>query len=119
VAETTVKRLLCCVSDGKAMGQVYQCRWRICREINVLVQVRISQVLRFISICGLFTDSPSHIMTCLKVTVVHCSISGSQGGYYKVGCNAVLRDNVRFGGTYCLHPQDRRVGKATRRKQAS
>jgi hypothetical protein len=38
VAETTVKRLLCreCRRTGKAMGQVYQCSWRICREIKVL-----------------------------------------------------------------------------------
>jgi hypothetical protein len=38
VAEITVKRLLCCGSrrTGKAKGQVYQCWWRICREINVL-----------------------------------------------------------------------------------
>jgi hypothetical protein len=37
VAETTVKRLLCCGfrRTGKATGQVYQCLWRICREINV------------------------------------------------------------------------------------
>jgi hypothetical protein len=34
VAQTTVKRLLWCGfrRTGKAMGQVYQCRWRICRE---------------------------------------------------------------------------------------
>jgi hypothetical protein len=44
---------------GKAMGQVYQCWWRICREINVFFQVRISHVLRFISICDLFTDLSS------------------------------------------------------------
>jgi hypothetical protein len=33
----TVKRLLCCgfLRAGKAMGQVYPCWWRICREINV------------------------------------------------------------------------------------
>jgi hypothetical protein len=32
-----VKRLLCCGfrRTGKAMGQVYQCWWRICREIDV------------------------------------------------------------------------------------
>jgi hypothetical protein len=38
VAETTVKRLLRCGfrRTGKAMGQVYQCWWRICREIIVL-----------------------------------------------------------------------------------
>jgi hypothetical protein len=37
VAETTVKRLLCCGfrCTGKAMGLVYQCRWRIWWEINV------------------------------------------------------------------------------------
>jgi hypothetical protein len=37
VAETTVKRLLCrgFRRTGKAMGHVYQCWWRIYREINV------------------------------------------------------------------------------------
>jgi hypothetical protein len=37
VAETTVIRLLCCGfrRTGKAAEQVYQCWWRICREINV------------------------------------------------------------------------------------
>jgi hypothetical protein len=37
VAETTAKRFLRCGfrSTGKAMGQVYQCWWRICRERNV------------------------------------------------------------------------------------
>jgi hypothetical protein len=36
--ETEVKRLLCCrfQCTGKAIEQVYQCWWRICREINVL-----------------------------------------------------------------------------------
>jgi hypothetical protein len=36
VAEATVKRLLCCGfrRTGKAMGQVYQCWCKICREIN-------------------------------------------------------------------------------------
>jgi hypothetical protein len=36
------------------------CWWRICREINgFFFQVRISHVLRFISICDLLTDFPS------------------------------------------------------------
>jgi hypothetical protein len=36
MAETTVRRLLCYLfgRTGRAMGQVYQCWWRICREIN-------------------------------------------------------------------------------------
>jgi hypothetical protein len=34
---TTFRRLLCrgFRHTGRAMGQVYQCWWRICREINV------------------------------------------------------------------------------------
>jgi hypothetical protein len=37
VVETTVKRLPCCGfrRTGKVIGQVYQCWWRICREIRV------------------------------------------------------------------------------------
>jgi hypothetical protein len=37
VAETAVKRLMCCWfrRTDKAMGQVYQCWWSIWREINV------------------------------------------------------------------------------------
>jgi hypothetical protein len=37
VAEKTVKRILCCefLCTGKAMEYMYQCWWRICREINV------------------------------------------------------------------------------------
>jgi hypothetical protein len=54
----TIKCLLCCGfrRTGKAMGQVNQCWWRICR-------VRVSHILRFISICELFTDSPSYMKT--------------------------------------------------------
>jgi hypothetical protein len=38
VAQTTVKRLLCCGvrRSGKDIEQMYQCWWRTCREINVL-----------------------------------------------------------------------------------
>jgi hypothetical protein len=37
LAETTVKRCLCCGfrHTVKAMELVHQCLWRICREINV------------------------------------------------------------------------------------
>jgi hypothetical protein len=37
MTKTPVKRLLCCGfrRTGKAMRQVYQCCWRICREINL------------------------------------------------------------------------------------
>jgi hypothetical protein len=64
MAETTVKRLQCCGFRriGKAMGQVYQWWWKICREINVFSQVLMLHVLRFIFICDLFTDSPMYNM---------------------------------------------------------
>jgi hypothetical protein len=56
VAETTVKRLLCCGfgRTGKVTEQVHQCSWRICQEIYVFFQVRISYVLRFTSICDFY-----------------------------------------------------------------
>jgi hypothetical protein len=38
----------------KAMGHVYQCWWRICREINVLFQIRISNSLRLISMWPIY-----------------------------------------------------------------
>jgi hypothetical protein len=64
VSETTVERLLCCgfQRTGKAMGQAYQCLWRIRREINVFPQVRMSYVLCVISILDLFTNSPLYII---------------------------------------------------------
>jgi hypothetical protein len=36
VTETTVKRIICCRIQriGRAMGQVYQYWWTVCREIN-------------------------------------------------------------------------------------
>jgi hypothetical protein len=69
VAKTTVKRLLCCVRcTGKAIGQVHQCWWSICREINVF-QVSILYVLCFISICDLFIDSTSDHFTSFDATL--------------------------------------------------
>jgi hypothetical protein len=41
------------------MGEVYQCWWRICREINAFPRFKY-HILRVISICDLFTDFPSY-----------------------------------------------------------
>jgi hypothetical protein len=56
VAETTVKRLLCCGfrSTGTSVSMLVEDMSRN----GCFVQVRISHVLRFISICDVFTDSP-------------------------------------------------------------
>jgi hypothetical protein len=44
VVETTVKRLLSCgfQPTGKVMGQVCQCWWRICQEINAFSSSNIT-----------------------------------------------------------------------------
>jgi hypothetical protein len=42
---------------GKAMGQMYQCWVKDMSRNKCFFQVRISLVLRFKSICHLFTDS--------------------------------------------------------------
>jgi hypothetical protein len=62
VARTIVETLCCWFRrrTGKAMLQLYECWWRICQEINYL-QVRISHILSYISICDLFTDSRSYV----------------------------------------------------------
>jgi hypothetical protein len=62
VAETTVKRLVCCGfrSTGKAVGHVCLCWW-ICREC-FFFQVRILHVLRLLSICDFSTESPSYFI---------------------------------------------------------
>jgi hypothetical protein len=64
VAETAVRRLLCCrfQRTGKAMGKVYQCWWRTCRETNVFsrFQYHMFYVL-YMYICGIFTDSQSYM----------------------------------------------------------
>jgi hypothetical protein len=49
VAETTVERLLCCgfPRTSKGMGQMYQCWWRMYREINVFFSGSIITNLTF------------------------------------------------------------------------
>jgi hypothetical protein len=62
VAETTVRRLLCCGfrSTGKATGQVYQCRWRICPDVKVIfVGLSIIYFTYYTHLCDLFNDSAS------------------------------------------------------------
>jgi hypothetical protein len=67
-AETTIKRLLCCgfQHNGKAMGQVYQCRWSISQKISVFPG---SNITCFIYICDLFTDSPLYYIALLGLKV--------------------------------------------------
>jgi hypothetical protein len=64
VAETTVKILLRCGfrRTDKAMAQVCQCWWGICREINVFFfpGSNIKCFLRFITICDIFTGPSSY-----------------------------------------------------------
>jgi hypothetical protein len=60
--DNSQKTSMCCGfrRTGKAMGQVYQCWWKICREINAFSRFEYHMLLLFISICDIFTDSPSY-----------------------------------------------------------
>jgi hypothetical protein len=118
VAETTVKRLLCCGfrrNVGGEYGEKYMVFFfqvRIShvlkhnRPLKVAVQgldfmthplyIHTSHVLRFISICDLFTDSPSYQTAISHTTSSHnlppVKIRGSHGGYEDsclLGCDAV------------------------------
>jgi hypothetical protein len=62
MAETPVKRVLCCAfrRTGIAMVQVYQCWWRIYREMNVFFFPDSNITCLCVIICDLFTDSPSY-----------------------------------------------------------
>jgi hypothetical protein len=57
VVQIIIKRILCCGfrRAGKEMGQVYQCWWRICREINVFFLGQISHASGFTSVTSLLT----------------------------------------------------------------
>jgi hypothetical protein len=94
VAETTVKRFLCYEfrRTGKATGKVYQYWSRICREINVFLQVRVSHVLRFMFICGLFTDSPSYKeqISAFERSINFMNMCRGGGAQYPVTQTAVL-----------------------------
>jgi hypothetical protein len=72
VAETTVKRLLCCGfrRTGKAMGQVCQCSWRICLELNVFsrFEYHMFYVLYLFVTC-LLTNPHIHILSSDGVTI--------------------------------------------------
>jgi hypothetical protein len=69
VAETTVKRLLCCGfrRTGKAKGQLYQCWWRISREINIFTRFE-------------FTDSPTYNYVTSNGRVID-DLAGSGRGH--------------------------------------
>jgi hypothetical protein len=73
VTETTVKRFLCCGfrRTGKAMRQVYQCSWGICREINVFFsrfEYHIFYILQtFVTYLLILPLTYLSITTCLNI----------------------------------------------------
>jgi hypothetical protein len=60
VTESRVERLLCCVFRriGKMMGQVYQCWWRICREINIFLRFEYHEFYVLYPFVTLFLTLP-------------------------------------------------------------
>jgi hypothetical protein len=91
MAETTVKRLLRCEfrRTGKAMRHIYQCLWRICREINVFTRFEYHMfyvLYQFVTnlltvprnfFKANFFSTPqevSHVITFLQVFRLKCCI---------------------------------------------
>jgi hypothetical protein len=67
VAETRVKRLLCCGyrRRGKVMGQVYQCWWRICGEVIVFSKFEY-HIFLVLYLFVTYNDSSSYMHTLLQ-----------------------------------------------------
>jgi hypothetical protein len=74
VAETTVKRLMRFGfrRTGKAMVQVYQCWWAICRGINVFSSSKYNM---FFVIYQFVKYLLTLARTCLNITVLSCRTS--------------------------------------------
>jgi hypothetical protein len=66
------QKLLCCGfrRTGKAMRQVYQCWWRICREINVLSRIEYHMFY----VLYPFADSPSYLARITNYEAFHWSV---------------------------------------------
>jgi hypothetical protein len=89
------------------MGQVYQCWWRICREINVFFSRFEYHMFYVISICDLFTDSSSYIklqtrfseiqQACLKMRITKWQLVVSHTEFNKI-CETVygIHRNVQI-----------------------
>jgi hypothetical protein len=75
VAKTTVKRLLCCGfwHTGEAMGQVYQCWWRICREINVFSRFKYHMFYVLYEFVTYLLTLP-HIYICEFNNKLYCHV---------------------------------------------
>jgi hypothetical protein len=99
--------LLCCgfQCTGKAMGQVYQCWWKIYWEINVLFQVKISHVLCFISIYDLFTYSPSYNAAKEQIYVL-TKAKREKKTLYKASIHIWHVTNRKHSGKHCSNRRD-------------
>jgi hypothetical protein len=107
VAETTVKRLLCCefLFIIKAMGQVYQCWWRICREVNVF-SLRLEYHMFYVlypSVTYLLT--PPRILNITVIIFHRKKLIMQQGSYVVRFLNlsiSVHVCNVKIFNNTCL-----------------
>jgi hypothetical protein len=75
MAETTVQRLLCCGFRriAKAMGQVYQWWWRICREINVFPRFKYHMFY-------VLFPFVTYLLTLIRIYRVHYLTCGDDTG---------------------------------------
>jgi hypothetical protein len=96
VPETADKRLLCCglQRTGKAMGQVILMSVENMPRNKCFVHVRISHILRFISICDIFSDPSSY-------EVPHCTSLLKSPVTWSL-CSYVLVILIKFDFIYLI-----------------
>jgi hypothetical protein len=86
-------------TTGKAVGQIYQCWWRICPEINVFSRFEY-HVLHFKSVCNLFIESSLYnlnllITIILSVLPLYCLVSAFG--------NIIIKSTKNWNGKTSLH----------------
>jgi hypothetical protein len=99
VAETTVKGLVYCGfrRTGKAMGQMYQCWWRMYREINVrFLYPFVTGLLIVPRSCWRISDQ------CLFYSSVCCLCADNILWHGRVECGTLCKGSVLLLIYFCL-----------------
>jgi hypothetical protein len=88
------QKTLCCGfrRTAKAMGQVYQCWWRICRELNAFSSSNITCSMCYIHFCPIYWLSLlyTHTHTSWWRTLAHNDQELPQGTHVCIRSNLIL-----------------------------
>jgi hypothetical protein len=105
VTETTVKTLLCCGfrRTGKAMGRVYQCWRRICREINVIPRLEYHMFYVLCSFVVYLLNLPRTRRSVNPRAMIACSFIPVFKAPFS---HSSFKAQVSLGTVFCEERQD-------------